>query len=416
MAAVYLGTMAAAFLIFLRKKHCRKYAAIVLAGSMASLCMWAAELSNVQNAAVTTIFRSKDNQKMELLVKAEEKEAGILLEIERQTQGKEELRMLEKELWNRLEQELLGKNKSYDYVTEPLYFPEQISGYPFILAWDSEKPELLRSDGTLGEKIPQEGECVSVTVRIDEAKSGFEADRTFYVKVYPSQTWAAYIKRLERYLKESQALTTKEESYLLPSDFEGKELVFEAKQEKNSPKIFLLLLFGAAMMFWAMKQEETKKKNQEREELEREYPKLAVRMAMLADTGLTVSGALRRIAGEYEKRNPKKKQPLYEELLIVCREMESGVSEKAAYQNLAGRCAVPCITRFSALLIQYVQSGASGLKRVLKEEAERALKEKRERIRKKGEEAGTKLLMPMILLLVLVMVIVMIPAITSFGL
>lgn len=416
MAVIYIGTMIAAGFVFWRKKHLRKYTAIVLIGSILSLCVWMGELSEDKKSVVTEILRSENDKIMELQVKAEEESAGILLEVERRENTKEELEVLEEKLWNALEKELLGKNRSYDYVTETLYFPEQIQGYPFRLTWSSEKPKLLREDGTLGEKIPQQGELTAVTVRIYEEKSGFEKNRIFYVKLYPSQTRTAYIKRLEAYLKESQALTAKEEQYKLPSDFEGKELVFEIKQEKNSPKIFLLSLFGTVMVALAVDKEEKKKNYQKKEELEKAYPKFAVRMAMLADTGLTVSGALRRISDEYGKRNRKRKQPLYEELLIVCREMESGVSEKTAYQNLAVRCAVPCMTRFSSLLIQYVQSGASGLKSALKEEAERALKEKRERIRKKGEEAGTKLLIPMILMLVLVMVIVMIPAVTSFGL
>ena len=45
-----------------------------------------------------------------------------------------------------------------------------------------------------------------------------------------------------------------------------------------------------------------------------------------------------------------------------------------------------------------------------------AFEEHKEMARKKGEEGGTKLLIPMIIMLVIVMVIVMAPAMMSFGL
>lgn len=71
--------------------------------------------------------------------------------------------------------------------------------------------------------------------------------------------------------------------------------------------------------------------------------------------------------------------------------------------------------RFTALLAQYHKSGSFGLKNALKEETYQALQERKERAKRLGEEAGTKLLLPMTLMLVLVMIIIMIPAFTSFG-
>ena len=51
---------------------------------------------------------------------------------------------------------------------------------------------------------------------------------------------------------------------------------------------------------------------------------------------------------------------------------------------------------------------------MLQEESQKAFEEKMDRVRKLGEEAGTKLLLPMIMMLVIVMVIIMIPAYLSF--
>ena len=49
------------------------------------------------------------------------------------------------------------------------------------------------------------------------------------------------------------------------------------------------------------------------------------------------------------------------------------------------------------------------------QEAESACEQRRALARKKGEEAQTKLLFPMILMLLVVMILVMVPAIFSFA-
>ena len=95
--------------------------------------------------------------------------------------------------------------------------------------------------------------------------------------------------------------------------------------------------------------------------------------------------------------------------------MEAGISERVAYQNMGIRCGLPCVVRFTGLLAQHMKSGAGGLKKALQDETDQALKDRRERARRLGEEAGTKLLFPMILMLILIMLIITIPAFTSFG-
>ena len=50
----------------------------------------------------------------------------------------------------------------------------------------------------------------------------------------------------------------------------------------------------------------------------------------------------------------------------------------------------------------------------LREESRKANEEKRNLVKRKGEEAGTKLLFPMILLLGIVMVLILVPAVFTF--
>jgi hypothetical protein len=66
------------------------------------------------------------------------------------------------------------------------------------------------------------------------------------------------------------------------------------------------------------------------------------------------------------------------------------------------------------VLSQNLKKGARGLTDLLETEAEASLNERKNHARKIGEQAGTKLLLPMILMLGIVLVILMVPAFLSF--
>ena len=73
------------------------------------------------------------------------------------------------------------------------------------------------------------------------------------------------------------------------------------------------------------KQEEQKKRKML---LELEYPDLVSKLALLLGGRNDASGAFRKIAGAYGQKRTQNKtaeMPAYEEMLVACRQMESGV-------------------------------------------------------------------------------------------
>ena len=57
-----------------------------------------------------------------------------------------------------------------------------------------------------------------------------------------------------------------------------------------------------------------------------------------------------------------------------------------------------CFHRLSQLLVQSMEKGVQGIYDQLEQEAEDSFRERKQTARKMGEEAGTKLLFPMILM------------------
>ena len=104
----------------------------------------------------------------------------------------------------------------------------------------------------------------------------------------------------------------------------------------------------------------------------------------------------------------------YEEMLISDREMQLGIPEVKVYERFGTRCSVPAYNRFGTLLARNIKRGSSGIIEILESESKESFAERRENVRKKGEETGTKLLLPMFGMLILVIAIVVVPAFSSF--
>ena len=80
------------------------------------------------------------------------------------------------------------------------------------------------------------------------------------------------------------------------------------------------------------------------------------------------------------------------------------------YEQLGRRLELPEYYQLLQHISQYIRMGTKDLRNLMEQEMQQALEKRRELAKKKGEEASTKLLFPMILLLVLVMVMIVYPA------
>lgn len=418
MAVVYIAGMGVSLFFLLKKKIGKKSAIIIMAGSVIALFLYITGALGQQKETLEEIERSeKAGKEKTVSLEAEvgEEKKTIQIQILPQEYTDQELLALSEQLWKEVEEKIPGENKSLDKVTESLYFPEEVDGYPFLLRWHTDAPSLLSAEGQIGEDIPREGSIVEIRLQIVKTGSDFKAERTFFANLYPSEREDAFWKRLEKSLIGLEKNSRMSQRYILPDHFEGHTIIFRNKKEEKSYLIFLLAVGASIAVRAGEKREEENGKKRRLQEMELEYADMIARMAMLIGAGMTISGAFKKIVGDYGKRRQERKKPLYEELLITSREMDSGISEGKAYQNLGNRCHLSCLMRFTALLAQYHKSGSFGLKNALKEETYQALQERKERAKRLGEEAGTKLLLPMTLMLVLVMIIIMIPAFTSFG-
>ena len=202
--------------------------------------------------------------------------------------------------------------------------------------------------------------------------------------------------------------------YYLPDKLDGKSLQWETPAD-TSGMLLTGLFLAAAMVILIMKGREEQVQLQKRyEELLMDYPGLIMKFTLLVQAGMTVRKAFQKISLDYSRKKKKKSRPAYDEIRVVCYEMESGVSESEAYRRFGERCGQAKYKTFATLLIQNLQKGSRQMADMLERESMEAWEERKRKARVLGEAAATKLLIPMIMMLLVVMAIVMIPAFASF--
>ena len=126
---------------------------------------------------------------------------------------------------------------------------------------------------------------------------------------------------------------------------------------------------------------------------------------------MTMKKAFRRVVNDYEAG--KKIWGIryaYEEMKVALREMDSGITEAESYERFGKRCNIQEYIRLGALLSQNMRKGTKGLTQLLRLEAIQAFENRKAAAKKFGEEAGTKLLIPMFIMLAVVLFMVVVPA------
>lgn len=309
---------------------------------------------------------------------------------------------------------VLGENSGFDRIESDLSLVKKVEGYPISITWELDSYDILDTSGKLlSEDIPESG--VMVEIRGILSYDEQEAIYIRKVNVFPrkqSEKEAALLRLKEEITKQDEE--SKEiESLSLPETLDGKKVTWEYPAD-DTPLILLLLSVVVAVFMPALKKQKDREAEKEKcEQMLCDYPKIMNDIALLLDTGMTIRQVLERMVRRYEKQ--EEKRYAYEELKETFYEMQSGVSEMEAYERFGERCNLAPYRKLAALLSQNLMKGTRGLASLLQMEAIQADEDRKAQGRKRAEEAGTKLLIPMFVMLGVVMAVVIFPAFLSMN-
>lgn len=299
----------------------------------------------------------------------------------------------------------LGSNESYEKITENLDFVETYEKYPFVLEWSVSNPEIVLWDGSISyEKVTDSGVAISVELTIK-----YNDTYVKYVKegfVYRKQEVYGEYARIEKMIQNTDEQQSEEEYLRLPVVFGDKEIIWEEEQSQNPAVTIIILIVSVIIALYFFYDYDLHNKTLKRQkELRYAYPELVTKLILFMGAGASVREAWKRIVREKRVCNS-----LWMQMIITYHEMEEGYSEVEAFTRFGKRCREPYYLRFSSLITQNIKRGSSKIIELLNNETQEMKEERKSNARKKGEEAGTKLLLPMVMLLFVVMIIIMAPA------
>lgn len=344
-------------------------------------------------------------------------EKEIELEVEpRQYTGKA-FEAVIKELMPQIEKKLLGQNKSFDCIEYPLSLISSISSRGIKVRWSLGKERLVLRDGTLNNSnIEGKGAMTTITATFTSGKEKILYEFPLFIVAKKYSKEEQMIKQMSEEIKKQQLKSQTEEALVLPKQLEEMEVTYteDKKESKNYMWLYAILL--ALLVSVAMEKQLVAEVQKREIQIMLDYPEIVNKTTLLMGAGMTMKGAWKRVVKEYETKralNLIDKRYAYEEMILTCKELDNGVGETKAYESFGRRMKLLPYLKFSSLLAMNVKKGMQGLTNILQEEAISAFENRKELAKRLGEQAGTKLLVPMIIFMFIVFAIIMIPAVMT---
>lgn len=348
-------------------------------------------------------------------IQDEEEAENIRLELKERKYSEEEKEKLLERAREEAEKLLAGENESLNEVRGQVILPTELQDGEVTAQWVQSPEGLLDENGMITDDLPENGKVLNLTAVLtcEEKEELYETALHLYPVIRTAEEQLR--TDLREALSAAQEESLEEKTVQLPRQINGRKVTWMEKSE-SLMGFWLLLVIAAAITGYVGKSEEFKKEEKQRKrQLILDYPDVVFKMGMLLNAGLTIQNAFTRIAEEYqETKQEEGVRWAYEEMVVACNEMKSGIAEARAYERFGRRCEETCYVRLGTILSGSLQKSSEGMTDLLLQESEEAMEERRQLAKKIGEEAGTKLLFPMILMLMVVLVILIVPALLSF--
>ena len=295
---------------------------------------------------------------------------------------------------------------------------------------------LMDSDGTLHNETLPPGTVVtgylSLIMSTDIVPKSTDGETKYLKTQYHSAPYRIYVsivpRALSRYesllLQLQQAITAEDEGSLgenmlsLPTEIDGQRICYSEHEDRSYLLLPLLGVIAAMSIYMRQGQARRTEKKQREALLMLDYSELVSKLMVYIGAGLTVRNALETISQHFDAliaRGIKEDRPLYQELRTMVIQFRRNMPESEIYLSFGRRVNLKPYTKLVSLIEQNRMNGARNLRAMLELEMEDAFEQRKTTARRLGEEAGTKLLLPLFIMLGIVMIIVIVPAMSALG-
>ena len=213
-----------------------------------------------------------------------------------------------------------------------------------------------------------------------------------------------YREELQSLVKELEQSSRYELAFELPTSYKDKDLIWWMEKNNNGSLLFIFSLILISGIYYLEDRDLQQKVNKRKNTMKEEYASILHKYILYLNAGLTTLSASQKIVHNGNEN------PIYKELKFVLDDINRGYSEIEAYGRFGKRVGTYEYIKLSNLLMQNIKRGNAIILQQLYIEGDKALQDCLLYKRKKGEEAGTKLLIPMVFMMAIVMVMIILPA------
>ena len=176
---------------------------------------------------------------------------------------------------------------------------------------------------------------------------------------------------------------------------------------RNIMLFLLMFVFaGAAYYYYGTVLKE--KLDKRSDELLTEFADVASKLALLVNAGMILHDAWKKVANSGDGI-------IYSEMKASVQLMDNGYAETDALYVFGQRSMVQEVRKFTSTLIQSVNKGNSEIAGMLTQQSKEIWASKQHLLTRKGEEANSKLLVPMLMIFIGILIMVIVPIFNNIG-
>lgn len=330
---------------------------------------------------------------------------------------KEQLEGLASQIGEVLEKRVLGENSSLREIMYPLQLVDKITEYGVLVKWDYDVANLIQSNGALQNEFEEEERETELIAHVMSGEFSIEYTFPVVIKQKGRTAEENLILLYEKAMEEALESSKYDGEIILPTLIDGKEVYYIEKKNQDVLLFWILGIIAAVIGGYTVEQQLYKKKNERDKQIMLDYPDVVNKCALLMSAGMTVLGAWKKMIEEYQQKRDNhtiEYRFVYEEMIVTWYELQNNVNERKAFEDFGRRMKALPYIKFSALLSQNSKKGLQKMSALMELEAIEAFATRKEMAKRLGEEAGTKMLLPMGIMLLLVIFIIMFPAFLTF--
>ena len=329
------------------------------------------------------------NYDAELIWEIPEKELEQELSVHVAEQGltKEEQQALLAAAEQEIAETFPGENESVDEIRKDVCIQSQYQDGQVTADWSFDSYQYVDLEGhVMNDSLEEEEILVKAVVELGCDSQTLEYQFFFQIcpKIY-SEKEKINNKLKQELIKKNEKAN--DSTLILPESIDDQTIIWKEKSERMPLKLLFLGMIAAGCVPLVEKSRKQEEEKRRKEKLQSEYPELVSKLTILLGAGMTLFSAWNKIATNYSnkrKNNTIPIHPLYEEMLITCHEIESGVGEARAYERFGERCGLHRYRKFCSLLVQNLRKGTRGLVQLLEQEVSDAFEERKNLRKKRG--------------------------------